>query len=61
LKDKVVTVRMRKELAELISNIAAQRGEDLSDFVRRAILRELARLSYLPDEHKKALEIQASG
>lgn len=57
LKDKVVTVRIHEDIVELISKIADQRGENLSDFVRRSVLRELARLSYLPDEAKKALEI----
>ncbi len=59
MKDKIVSVRMKKDLSDLISKVAAQRGEDLSDFVRRAVLRELARLSYLSPEEKKALEIQA--
>jgi len=34
------------------------RGEDLSDFVRRAVLTELAKLCYLNKGAKKALGVQ---
>ena len=43
---------------ELIKKISKARGEDLSDFVRRAIYKELADLSFLPDDQKKALGIK---
>jgi hypothetical protein len=36
------------------------RGEDLSDFMRRAIRKELASLSFLTDLQKKALGINPS-
>jgi uncharacterized protein (DUF1778 family) len=54
---KICTVRMRREIAELIDRIAAQRGEDFSSFVRRAAMKELAQLGCLPDEYRKALGI----
>jgi len=40
---------------ELLKKICQDRGEDLSDFVRRAIYKELADLNFLPKEQKKAL------
>ncbi|MEM3550824.1 MAG: hypothetical protein QXV01_07015 [Candidatus Bathyarchaeia archaeon] len=46
---------MEENEIQLIKKVAKARGEDLSDFVRRAVKRELARLSYLSDEEKKAL------
>ncbi|MCJ7634420.1 hypothetical protein MUP77_18765 [Candidatus Bathyarchaeota archaeon] len=49
----VITPQDRKLLDEVVK----ARGEDLSDFVRRAIKKELAGLSYYPDDTKKALGI----
>jgi len=46
---------MEKQDVELIKKVCEARGEDLSDFVRRSVKMELARLSYLSDEEKKAL------
>lgn len=43
------------ELHELIKRVSEARGEGISSFVRRTILQELARLSFLDDEQKKAL------
>ena len=45
------------QLKDLLRKVSEARGEDMSDFVRRAIKRELARLSFLPEEEKKALGI----
>lgn len=45
---------------ELIRKIRKARGEDVSDFVRRSVKKELARLSFLSDEEKKALEVLIS-
>lgn len=50
-------VRIPKSELELIRQICKARGEDVSDFVRRAIRRELALLSFLSDEEKKALGV----
>jgi len=44
--------------AELIRNVAKMRGGCVSDFIRYAILKELARLSYLSEEETKALGIE---
>lgn len=39
----------------LLRKVCKARGEDLSSFVRRAILMEFATLGYLSDEQRKAL------
>lgn len=46
---------MPSEYVVLLKRVCKARGEDLSDFVRRAIYKELANLSFLPEEQKKAL------
>jgi uncharacterized protein (DUF1778 family) len=57
MAEAIISARMPKQDAELIKKVAKARGEDLSDFVRRAVYRELASLSFLSDEQKKALGI----
>ena len=52
-----VTIRMSKEMLELARVAAEKRGESTSVLVRRAVLRELARLDLLPPEDKKYLAI----
>ena len=56
--NKVVGVRVTDKLYKLLDGICNDRGEDVSDFVRRAILKELASLSFLPHNQKKALGIK---
>lgn len=56
----IVFARMPKHDIELLKRVSKARGEDLSDFVRRAIYRELGSLSFLSDEQKKALGIAKS-
>jgi hypothetical protein len=55
--EKVIGVRVTGELYELLAKVCADRGEDVAGFTRRAILRELAELSFLPPEQKKALGV----
>lgn len=43
------------ELHALIKRVSKTRGEGISSFARRAILKELAALSFLSDDEKKAL------
>jgi len=52
---KLIGVRFNEEVAKLLFKICYSRGEDVSDFVRRATLKELANLSYLNSDIKKAL------
>lgn len=55
MSTSIIFARMKKEDVKLLKKICEARGEDLSDFVRRAVKMELARLSFLNDEEKKAL------
>jgi hypothetical protein len=48
---------MKNEDILLLKKVCSARGENLSSFVRRAIRTELARLSYLTEDEKKALGI----
>ena len=54
---KHVGYRFPLEDLSLLQSVCKARGEDVSDFVRRATRKELARLSYLSAEEKKALGI----
>lgn len=51
-------VRVEPEDRTLLEKVSRARGEDISSFVRRAIKKELASLSFLPDYDKKALGVQ---
>lgn len=52
-----IVVRFEASIKELARKVAKARGEDLSDFVRRAVKMELARLSFLSEDEKKALGV----
>jgi len=54
----VIGVRIEQEDRTLLDKVCRARGEDLSDFVRRAIRKELATLSFYDDETKKALGVE---
>lgn len=54
-KSCIIFARVEPSHLELLKHVSKARGEDLSDFVRRSIRLELARLSFLSDEEKKAL------
>jgi metal-responsive CopG/Arc/MetJ family transcriptional regulator len=51
---KYIGVRLPEEVYNKLIEISDFRGEDVSDFVRRAILKELASLSFLNNTQKKA-------
>lgn len=55
-----IVVRFEPSIKELARKVAKARGEDLSDLVRRAVKMELARLSFLSEEEKKALGVLES-
>lgn len=55
--DWITSFRARSKDIDLVEQISKSRGENRSDFIRRAIRRELARLSYLSEEEKKALGV----
>ncbi|MBS7620075.1 hypothetical protein KEJ21_05465 [Candidatus Bathyarchaeota archaeon] len=52
-----IGLRISPSDRRLLESVCEARGEDLSDFVRKAIRKELAGLSYYPDDTKKALGI----
>jgi hypothetical protein len=56
-----ISVRINPTTKGLMVRVAKARGESPSDFVRRAILTELGRLSYLDNETKKALGVVVNG
>ncbi|MGP8069016.1 MAG: ribbon-helix-helix protein, CopG family [Candidatus Bathyarchaeia archaeon] len=53
-----IGVRLPSSDTALLKRICRSRGEDLSDFVRRAIRTELAKLSFLKPLDKKALGVK---
>ena len=53
-----IGVRIEKEDRELLDHVCKARGEDLSSFIRRAVRKELATLSYYSEDVKKALGIE---
>jgi uncharacterized protein (DUF1778 family) len=55
-----IGARVETGIKDLVEKVSKLRGEDISDFIRRSVLKELASLSYLPDEDKKALGVLAS-
>lgn len=57
-KTAFLGIKIEPDLKSLAEQVSKSRGEGLSSFVRRSILKELASLSFLPDEQKKALGIQ---
>ena len=51
----VIGVRITPEMRELLDKICKNRGEQISDLVRRAILKEFGELGFLSKEQEKAL------
>ena len=56
--DQIVGVRFYTEDKLLLQKVSKARGEDLSDFIRRAVRKELASLSYYSSDVKKALGVK---
>ncbi len=53
----IISVRFQVSDVDLLKKVANSRGENVSDFVRLSVKKEFARLSFLSDEEKKALEV----
>ncbi len=53
----LVAAWFKDEDKKLLYKVCEDRRERISDFVRRSVMSELARLSYLPDSEKKALGV----
>lgn len=60
MSNSTIGVRISRETRDLLDKISKVRGEDLSSFVRRAILKELGYLGFLSKEQEKALELKPS-
>lgn len=59
LKDEVVvSVILPREIYDILEKVTKDRGEVKSTFIRRLIYTELARLSYLDEDKKKALGVE---
>ena len=56
---RMVTFKEKESIIELMDDVSTKLGSDRSTFIRSSVRKELARLSYLPDELKKALGIVA--
>lgn len=54
----IVSVRFPSSDVELIKIVSKSRGQDVSNFVRLSVRKELARLSFLSCEEKRALGIK---
>ena len=54
----IIGVRFPSEDRDLLRQVCKFRGEDMSGFIRRAVKRELAELSYYTKETKKALGVK---
>ena len=58
MSNNTVSVRMLEDDKALLERVCKARGEDVSDFVRRSVRKELARLSFLSPAEKKALGLK---
>ena len=54
---ELVGAWFEQEDKKLLRKVCEGRRETITDFVRRSVMSELARLSYLPDSEKKALGV----
>jgi metal-responsive CopG/Arc/MetJ family transcriptional regulator len=59
-KERWVAFREEQKLVNLIDSVVDSKGIDRSDFIREAIRKELASLSFLPEIQKKALGVKTN-
>ena len=52
---EIIGAQFDRRTAKLLREVCSDRGEGISSFVRRAVRKELASLSYLSDREKKSL------
>lgn len=60
MSNTILGVRVTQIDRDILDKVCRERGEDLSDFIRRAIRKELASLSYYSEDTKKALGLKIS-
>lgn len=58
MSNNTIGVRIPQEDKALLEKVCKARGEQVSDFVRRSVRKELASLSFLSSDEKKALGIK---
>ena len=56
-RTELIGFRLSIEDKHILEEFCENRDEDMSSFVRRLVRRELASLSYYPEEVKKALGV----
>jgi len=54
-REKFVAFREEEQIIKLLDQVAADKGIDRSDFIREAVRKSLAELSFFSVEQKKAL------
>jgi hypothetical protein len=59
-KEKYVAFREQERIIGLLDQVVADKGIDRSDFIREAVRRRLADLSFFTAEQKKSLGLSAS-
>jgi hypothetical protein len=57
LSNLTIGFKVSQQDRELLDKVCEARGEQISDFVRRAVKKELASLSFYDKETKKALGV----
>lgn len=60
-RNKFIGVKFSEEDARLMKEVATDRGENVSSFIRLAVRKELARLSFFTGMERKALGIKIEG
>lgn len=55
MASKMLLIRLDPSIYSLVKKVSQARGEAMSTFVRRAVLRELANLNFLDEEQRKIL------
>jgi hypothetical protein len=55
MASKTFLVRLDPNVHDLVKKVARARGETMSTFIRRAVLRELANLNFLDEEQRRIL------
>ena len=55
-----IGTRIEPEIKEIVEKVAKEQGMNVSDFIRFLVKRELAKLSFLPDDTKKAFGLLES-
>ena len=53
-----ISLRVEKQLHDLIEDVARKRGQDISSFVRVTLKEKLARLNQLSEDERAALGLK---